>query len=98
MKITLSPQLRADALELDRAGDVLAVNGVAFDFADLAEGEARAVDCPWIVGPVLREGGAVHLTLILPHDENASEETRFPSTLTLLNDGPVALPSGLADG
>lgn len=92
MKITLSPQLRADALVLERAQDVLSVNGEAFDFTDLAEGATRDVECPWIVGPVRREAGVLHLTLILPHDEDAAEETRFPEPITVTGDGPVALP------
>ena len=38
MKITFTPQLRADVLSLSLDGDVLTVNGTAYDFGPLAEG------------------------------------------------------------
>lgn len=92
MIISLSPQLRPDTLELSRAGDSLTLNGESFDFTDLAEGEARSLDCPWIIGPVRREAGVLHLVVLLPHDADAPEETRFPAPVEVAADGPVTLP------
>jgi len=95
MKITLSPQFRDDPLTLHRTGDVLTVNGDAFDFGQLPEGATlprAAVGCDWIEGNVTRTGGVIHLTLILPHGANAPEATRYPAPLTLTGDGPVELP------
>jgi hypothetical protein len=47
---------------------------------------------PWIVGQPFEEDGAWHLTLVLPHGENAPEQTRFPGPLDVTADGPLALP------
>ena len=38
MQITLTPQRRDDTLTLTRSGDVLTINGEAFDFAAIPEG------------------------------------------------------------
>jgi len=95
MRISLSPQHRGDRLTLTREGDILTVNGDAFDFSPLPEGgvlPAAATGCDWIVGDVTRTGGVIHLTLILPHGANAPEATRYPAPLTLTGDGPVELP------
>lgn len=95
MLIELSPQERADRPTLHRAGDVLTVNGVAYDFGPLPEGgrlPREAVDCPWLASDVTREGGTIRLTLILPYRAGAPEEVRFPAPLVLTTDGPITLP------
>ena len=101
MHITLSP-IRSDAvLTLHRAGDVLTINGAALDLSVLAEGAtlpAGAVACDWIAGPITRIGGALHLTLLLPHGaipDPAPPEARavtHPAPIILEGDGPVPLP------
>jgi hypothetical protein len=95
MIITLSP-VRSDApVSLARYGDVLVIDGAAFDLAPLAEGAllpAEAIDSPWFAGPVTRTDGRLHLTLILPHGPTAPAATRFPATLRVDHDGPVTLP------
>ena len=96
MQITLTPQRRDDRLTLARSGDVLILNGEAFDFAAIPEGGTLprdAVACDWLAGDVTRQGGQLHLTLILPHGADAPEATLFPAALTLTGDGPVALPA-----
>ena len=95
MKITLSPTRRDETLTASRDGDTLTLNGEAFDFAPLEEGEtlpADAIDSPWIAGDVTRTDGALHITLRLPHGANAPEETRFPEPVIDPPDGEVALP------
>lgn len=95
MHITLSP-VRMDAtLTASRAGDVLILNGVEFDFTQLPDGAtlpAEAIDSEWIVGPVERIGGELHLTLLLPHGPNASQAARFPNPIIDPPDGPLELP------
>lgn len=94
MHITLSP-LRHDApLTLHRAGEVLSFNGMAVDFGPCPEGVTPrdTMGCPWLADDVRREGGVLHLVLLLPHGGNAPEETRFPAPLNAPPDGPVALP------
>ncbi|WP_209428464.1 hypothetical protein [Pararhodobacter sp. SW119] len=92
MRIDLVP-LRSDALlMLARAGDVLTINGEAFDFTPLPEGAslpAEAIDSDWFAGPVERIDGRLHLTLTLPHGPRAPEATRFPAALEIEDDGPV---------
>lgn len=95
MQIKLSPQRRNDTLTASRAGDVLALNGVEFDFGPLPDGAtlpAEAIDSEWIVGPVSRIDGELHLTLRLPHGPNPSQAVAFPAPLTVLGDGPIPLP------
>lgn len=96
MNITLSPQFCPTPLVVERLGDTLMLNGVAFDFGPLPEGAelpAEAIGSDWFTGTVQRIGGALHLTLILPHGANAPEATRFPVPLVLTDDGPVVLPA-----
>ncbi|WP_323038235.1 hypothetical protein [Gemmobacter sp.] len=100
MHITLSP-IRSDAeLTLHRAGDVLTIGGVAHDFGGLPDGALlprAAVDCPWLASDIVRQGGRLHLTLLLPHAAEAPPETLFPAPLADPADGPVPLPPhGLA--
>ncbi|WP_085043868.1 hypothetical protein [Ensifer aridi] len=95
MKINLTPQRRDDALEVARAGDVLTINGQAFDFSGLPDDAtilAGEIPCEWIVGPVERIAGELHLTLILPHGPNPSEAVAFPQPLIDPPDGVIALP------
>ncbi|MTZ15112.1 hypothetical protein GNE00_15280 [Pseudomonas sp. JL972] len=95
MHIALSPARLDEPLAASRAGDVLTLNGVAFDFGPLPEGAtlpAEAIDSPWIVGPVSRINGELHLTLRLPHGANPSRAVAFPEPVTVTEDGPIALP------
>ena len=95
MKLTLSPTRRDETLTASKAGDTLTLNGEAFDFSPLEEGEtlpADAIDSEWIVGDVTRTDGVLHITLRLPHGANAPEETRFPETIIDPPDGEIALP------
>ena len=95
MIIKLSPQRREDTLEVTKTGDVLNINGINYDFTQLPEGAtlpSEAVDCEYIVGDVTRTNGELEMTLLLPLGPNAPYEARFPEPITVLEDGPVALP------
>ncbi len=95
MHISFSPQRRDDALTASKAGDVLTVNGVALDFGGLLDGAtlpAGAIDCGWIVGPVERINGDVHITLLLPHGPAPSRAVAWPEPITVTVDGPIAVP------
>ena len=96
MQITLTPVRLDTALSLHRSGDVLVINGVTYDFGPLPEGAIlprEAVGCAWLASDVERIGGAIHLTLILPHGANAPEATRHPAPISLTVNGPVTLPA-----
>lgn len=95
MQITLSPVRLDETLTASRAGDVLTLNGEAFDFSALPEGAtlpAEAIDSDWIVGPVSRIDGDLHLTLRLPHRPNPSQAVAFPKPLVVMVDGEIDLP------
>lgn len=95
MQIKLSPQRLDETLTASRTGEVLTLNGVSFDFTQLPEGgtlPAEAIASDWIVGPVSRINGELHLTLRLPHGPNPSQAVAFPAPLTVLGDGPIPLP------
>lgn len=95
MQIKIAPQRRDDVLTASLTGDVLTLNGIAFDFTQLAEGStlpADAVDSEWISGDVSRVNGELHLTLLLPHGPNPSQAVAFPAPLSVTVDGPIALP------
>lgn len=95
MKIKLSPQRRDDTLTASRAGEVLTLNGEAFDFSQLPEGgtlPADAIDSEWIVGDVSRVAGELHLTLRLPHGANPGHAVAFPDPLHVTTGGPIPLP------
>jgi len=95
MRISLFPYLCDFTLAATRAGDVLTLNGVEYDFSPLPEGAtlpAEAIDSEWIVGPVSRIDGDLHLTLRLPHGPNPSRAVAFPEPIHVTEDGPIALP------
>lgn len=95
MQITFSPMRFDTSLTVDRQGDTLRINGEVFDFTPLTEGAILprdAVACTWLASDVMRVGGAIHLTLILPHSADAPAETRFPEVLTVVENGLVAIP------
>lgn len=97
MKLELSPQRRDDTLQVSVAGDVLTINGTAYDLARLPDGATlprSAIDCEWIAGDVERVGGVLHVLLLLPIPADADDAARFPRPIIVLADGPVALPLG----
>lgn len=96
MKIKLSPQRRDDTLAVTKVGDVLTINGDVFDFSGLPDGAtipAEDIPCDWIVGPVERVAGELHLTLILPHGPNPSPAVAFPAAIIDAPDGVIELPA-----
>lgn len=96
MHITLSPVRLDDTLTASLVGDVLTLNGQAFDFSALPEGgtlPAEAIASDWIVGSVSRINGELHLTLRLPHGPNPSRAVAFPEPIHVTEDGPIPLPT-----
>jgi hypothetical protein len=96
MRVSFSPQRRDHTLIVAKLGDILMINGEAFDFSLLPDGAtipAGEVPCEWIVGPVERIAGDLRVTLILPHGPNPSQAVAFPAMLIDPPDGPLANPS-----
>jgi len=95
MHITLIPQRRATPLTVTRTGDILTLNGEAFDFSPLPDGATlprEAIASNWFAGPVERIEGALHLSLVVPFGASAPAQTIDPAPLTLTSDGRVTLP------
>lgn len=94
MKITLSPANCMEKLIASVDGDKLMVNGVELDFSELHEGSTLPVDAisnEWVAGDVHRINGEIHITLLLPHGQDAPHETRFPAAMH----EPLSISSGL---
>lgn len=98
MRIKLSPQRREDHLVLIKKGDVLTVNGEAFDLSPLPDGgtlPAAAINSEWFAGDAQRENGELVIHLLLPNPVNYSQEQAFPQDLVDVPDGDVLLPGPL---
>lgn len=92
MQITFHPTRCDTPLTLARAGDVLTVNGTAYDLGPVTEGSAlpaEATGCDWFVGQITRAGGVLALSLALPHGAATPEAARTPWTETLSGDGAL---------
>ncbi|WP_028035881.1 hypothetical protein [Chelativorans sp. J32] len=99
MRINLSPLFTEDPLTVSKQGDALTINGEVFDFSDLPDGATiqngyvtKVIPCDWIVGPVSRIDGELHLTLVLPHGPNPSQAVAFPDPIADPADGEIQLP------
>lgn len=95
MIISFSPKRSDETLTLSREGDILNVNGLPIDLSVIPEGAtlpAEAIDSDWIVDAVERIDGVLHVTVVLPFSAGASEALRFPRPVTVMADGPVAVP------
>ncbi len=95
MQINFSPVRQDTRLKLERQGETLYINGTAYDFSELAEGATQQPDGPEsavFAAPVRRCEGGLVVTLVLPHGPNAPQETLFPDTLHVRDDGPIAVP------
>ena len=100
MKIILSPQRRGSTLELIKQGSTLFVNGEAFDFSKIKDGDTlprAAIKSDWFAGPVEMVDGELILTLIMPNPWNYSQEQAFPLPIEDVKDGVVPLPKPLPE-
>lgn len=96
MLITISPARLDETLAASRFGDVLILNGEAFDFGPLPAGAtlpAEAISSEWVVGDVSRIDGELHLTLRLPYGPNPRQAVAFPVPINVTGDGPIVLPT-----
>lgn len=95
MKIYFDPIRYRAALEVVKAGDVLTINGVAFDFSVVPEGAllpSSAVACEFVRGDITRVDGALSLTLLLPYDVTSPNHRFDPAPLDSPPDGLLVLP------
>ena len=94
MRIDLSPIIMDTAMIVFKAGDVLTINGEAYDFTDLPDGATvEDVPCDFIAGPVERgDDGILRIRLILPCNYDAPQERVWPQSIIDPPDGPIAFP------
>jgi hypothetical protein len=98
MKITFSPQRRDDSVTYHKAGDIVMVDGEAFDFSQVEEGDVLprdAIQSEWFSSDVTRSNGDLEIGLILPNPWNYSQEQAFPEPLTITKNGIIELPKPL---
>lgn len=94
------PVADAPAVTYEVAGDVLTVNGTAYDFGPLLDGEAIlaadiAGSADWLRSTeVTRWDGALRLCVVMPYDSAASlpRHVRHPDAVTV-EAGRVPLPT-----
>lgn len=103
--IKLSPIARLtgaqtlEPLTLEKAGSIIKINGTSFDLSVIPDGATLpdadvATGCEYFSGSIERDDqGNFNLTLMLPHDDNAPEEARFPKPIIVTKDGVVELPN-----
>ncbi len=97
MRITFHPQRSDKTLSLSRAGDTLTIKGEDFDFSSVPEEgilPLSAIKSDFIGGPIKREGGQLHIDVLLPHGADAPESCRFPRSVLITQDGKIKLRSG----
>lgn len=99
MYISFSPVRSDRQISLERQGDMLLIDGEAFDFSPLPEGgtlPCEAVRSDVIVSDVQRQDGNLHLSVILPHRADAPREVLFPKGIIVAEDGLITLPNTTA--
>lgn len=97
MQITFYPQRRDDHLKLERLGDTLILNGEAFDFSPVGEGDilpAEAINSDLLTFDITRENGALLIGISLPHGPSPADDVAFPEPITVTDNGPIAVPGG----
>ena len=86
MKINFNPQ-RSDAdLIVSVSGDIVVINGDAFDFSAIPDGAtltSSAVSGSNFSGDISRINGEIELSVILPHKENAPTSITFPASVLI---------------
>ncbi|PKH12592.1 hypothetical protein BI292_06170 [Pseudomonas sp. 43NM1] len=100
MKIKLSSIRSDETLSVTVEGDTLVVNGQAFDFSPVGDGDTLprgAIKSDWFDGDVERIDGQLIVTLLLPIPSNYSPEQAFPADLINVPNGPVTFPAPLPD-
>lgn len=98
MRISFTPVFSdgPERLVLEKTGDRLRINGELFNFNTLPDGGTipdGIVPCGYIVGPVERIDGEIHISLLLPHNMQPSHSQAFPLPMDDVPDGIVDVPA-----
>lgn len=85
-------------ISISTQGEVLHIGADQIDLSVLSEGdivpaEAAATLHPALCGPITREGGTIHVTLLWQYDPACTDQwVTHPDPVETLADGPVDLP------
>ncbi|WP_415918885.1 hypothetical protein [Tateyamaria sp. SN6-1] len=92
MQVTFAPIRSHGRYVYEKQGDALCFDGEVFDFSALPDGAvlpSEAVASEAVCDDVRREGGALHVMLLLAHGADAPADLRFPGPVTSTEDGPI---------
>ena len=98
MILTLIPQWGRPEAVLSVSGDVLTVNGTAFDLSSIPEGgEGEITPAPGqdhiFLGTVTRVNGVIHATIIAHVGPDAATVQPEAPWVVTAGDGPVSIPA-----
>ena len=92
MLITLVPVRADETLTLERAGEMLVINGEAVDLGEIADVETEEpMPHRFIVGPVTRQGTDLAVSVLYPYGEDRRATPPQARQLRVTEDGPVDL-------
>ena len=95
MKITFVPQRRDETFMISKAGDVLTINNVAYDFSVIPDGgslPASATGSDYFCGQIERIAGELRVSILSAHGPNPNLNVAFPAVLINVPDGNVEFP------
>ena len=97
MHLTLSPQQGLPGqpeTTLHVAGDTITIDGVTYDLSPVPEdGEGEWPDSPFI-GPVTRQGGVIHATVLARLGDTADDQPLDPAHWVIPDaEGAVIIPA-----
>lgn len=96
MHLTLTPQQGLPGqpeMTLHVAGEILTIDGTALDLSAVPEGgEGWPKDANPFVGPILRQGGVIHCTIIARLGDDAAPDQGGPWVIGDA-DGAVTIPA-----
>lgn len=90
LKALIDPAGSHGPLSVSWDEPTLTVNGTGYDLSLVEDGDK--IKHPVLRG-VYRNGDDYEVTVRLPHGMNAPASTRFPEPITVIEDGPVELPT-----
>lgn len=95
MKILIATSISPETAAFEKRGDTLIINGEAFDFSPLQEGERipmQAINSVFFSGAVERHDGELIVPIRMPISDRLAETIGEPGPLLNAPDGPLDLP------
>jgi hypothetical protein len=94
MNITLIPQFGRPDTQITVAGDVITIDGVAYDLSPVPEGgEAWPQGAHPFIGPITRTGGVINATLLVHLGDAAADDQPGSPWVIEAASGEVPIPA-----